>query len=1034
MIFYTVYIYIWMDLRVALEQMLSNNNSLRQSAEGFYNELVISSPSELIRSLIHIFKDSSSQIKCLIAILLRQLVDPLSAKEIWSKIGYQFSYYCKNIILEVLKLEIEQKPCELLCEVVSKLAINIYSSNGTWPEIINFIKLGLESNNYFASLEILGSIYIYIWKDIVLIPKKINNFLLTNDFFIKYAAIKAISSMLSVMKNKTANMYSESVPILLTSCFNILSINEYSGTKCLEFIIDIAECKSFLFANQLIISYNFFYSVKNLSVSTSTKLLCAEFIIILYENVQDLETITSKNLLTDVFEIMIQSDYIEDESWQVPEEGFNEEQSELEIDYAKQGSELISRLIQSVGDKELLEPTLSLVHECLSNSFWKFQYSALIAIGEIIPFVIEPKKIIEIIQICMSACSADNPKLRAAGYYLIKDLSQNCIQVFQATYHHLIFSVILAGCKDSIPRVRVQALSALTSFILGADNYILVSYTSYIPYLLSLFHGQISLVIEYSIKSISAFAKKCKKQFIDYYQETINELLALLLKSKHGVYSTLRGKIIECISLCSVAVGKQMFATKINIIIQAITTLEVHPDQEILSYLLNSWQNICEILQEDFSEYLDNIVPSLLKFISGPNEETKISTIEMANKEQAMQTLSKFVNILKGKYWKYLDDTLRVALPYINYTLNDNLRAIAAEILASLVQAKKNLQEPSAFAHAQELAKVFIELLVKAASEEFNKDAFISQIEAISKILEVLNASFLSQSEINEIGELSLQTLLKKAKSGYNSEDSEIFLTITSVIRAIFKSHPYLTSQILSTISSSVIPKLMIESKQKELQKYALYIIDDAIEYLSTSHQADKWDDIISMLLCYANDSNDILRQSAVYGLGVYAEKNVNFAEKSPMILSALFFSLEICSPALPPARTKSYGHARDNSISAIGKIIKYQSQSIDVSIIIDKWIRLLPLKWDKTEAIITNELLADLLEWKSELVLHNSEDNFLKVLEIIADISNTKFINEQSMEKFNKFLRKYNQEIKTIIHKLSKIQQERILLLYQIN
>ena len=705
----------------------------------------------------------------------------------------------------------------------------------------------------------------------------------------------------------------------------------------------------------------------------------------------------------------------------MPEEGFKEDQSQTDIDYAKQGRKLIYRLIESVGESIMLDPSLALIHEGLLNQFWKAQYSAIMTLGEIIPFIAEPNKISDIIPICISACSAENPKVRFAGYTLIIDLSQNYIQEFQATYHNTIFPLILQGCKDIIPRVKAQALAALTSFIEGSGNHISVNYSNCIPYLLSLFNGQISLVIEYAITSISAFAKNCKVKFMDFYQNTVDELLLLLSRSKNAVYDNLRGRIVECISLCSAAVGKIMFGTKMHAIIQAVTSFEVNPDQEVLSYLLDSWQNICELLQEDFAEYLDNIVPSLLKFISSPNEGVNVNTTEVINKEHAMQTLSKFVEVLKGKYEKYLDDTLRTTLPYINYALNDGLRATAAEILASLVQAKKNLQDPLAFSHAQELAKIFLGLLVKASVDESNKDTLVAQLEAISKILDVLNISFLSEGEVNEIGSISLQMLLKKTTNGYNSDDSDILLAITEIIGSIFKSHPYFTTQILQQLSSIIIPAFN-ELNQKELQKYVLYIIDDAIEYLSIAHQTDKWDDIIAMLLSYANDTDDVLRQAAVYGLGVYAEKSANFVVGSPLIISALFNSLEI-----PSKRIKTYGHARDNSISAIGKIIKFQSQSIDLNAVIDKWFKLLPLKWDKSEAIFSHELLSDLLEWKSELILNNSQENFLKVLQIISDILDTKLINEVITEKFQRFLKKYHKECIASMSNLSTIQQEKI-------
>ena len=1011
-----------MDLRSVLDNLLSSDNSARQQAEVIYSESLKINPSEVILSMLQFLPSSSSQIKILIPVLLKQLVDPLSSKEIWNKLNPQAQKSFKTLLLESLINERDSKSIELLCEVAGKLISNIYSMNQEWKEIVEFVKQGLVSERVLASLEILGKIYVYAWKEISLSPEIFASLFSSQNLHLKFSALKALNSVISIMKKKSAKKYSALASSILSSCFSILTADEYVGAKSLNLVREIAENGKVFTDEHLMLCYEFTFSALQLNISTSNKLLCAEIIICLYENSVEPNDIISEKLLEDIFKIMISCEYSYDEEWQSPQEGFAENEETVEIDYAKIGRKLINRLLESAGDSILLPSALKQIHKGLSESDWKSQYSALMTLGELVSYLAEPTKIAEIIPICTSACSSNNCKVRYAGYTLITDLSIDYVQEFQASYHSTIFPVILSGCHDLVPRVRAQALASLTGFIEGAGNKISSGYCDCIPYLVSLFHNQISLVVEYAVTSVSAFAKSTKFKFIDYYQNVIDELLGLFARVSYSTYDNLRGKIVESISLCSSAVGKQMFATKIHLIIQAITSFEVSPDQEVVSYLLNSWQVICELLQEDFSEYLDNIVPYLLKFISSPNEGFNVNTTEVINKEHALQTISIFVNTLKGKYWKYLDDTLRAALALVNYTLNDSLRATAAEILAGLVQAKKSLQDPNAMTHSQELARVFLSLLLKAVKEEFNKDALIAQLEAIAKILNVIGMAFLSQKEVNEISEHVVFMILEKAKKGYNSDDENIYIEITEVIGSILKSHPYFTSHLLSLISSQIIPKLLHESKEKNFHKYVLFIIDDAIEFLSSSHSTTKWDELLSILLCYAADADDGLRQAAVYGLGVYSQNSAEFEEKASIILSALFCSLDI-----PSKRIKTYGFARDNSISAIAKVIKYQSQTIDLPAVVERWIKLLPLKWDKAEAVLSHELLADLLEMRIDLVIAQNKENFLKVLQIIGDVFQTKYVNAKTVLKFKNFLIKYNNETETVWNELTSTQQERI-------
>lgn len=54
------------------------------------------------------------------------------------------------------------------------------------------------------------------------------------------------------------------------------------------------------------------------------------------------------------------------------------------------------------------------------------------------------------------------------------------------------------------------------------------------------------------------------------------------------------------------------------------------------------------------------------------------------------------------------------------------------------------------------------------------------------------------------------------------------------------------------------------------------------------------------------------------------------------------------------------HGHARDNAVSALGKIIKHQHGQIDLGATLAIWIGGFPMKYDKEEACLMHELLSD--------------------------------------------------------------------------
>lgn len=60
----------------------------------------------------------------------------------------------------------------------------------------------------------------------------------------------------------------------------------------------------------------------------------------------------------------------------------------------------------------------------------------------------------------------------------------------------------------------------------------------------------------------------------------------------------------------------------------------------------------------------------------------------------------------------------------------------------------------------------------------------------------------------------------------------------------------------------------------------------------------------------------------------------------------------------------KMHGHCKDNSVAALGKILKAQAESLggDLQGALQTWLNLLPLRFDKPEAIFTHSLLTDIV------------------------------------------------------------------------
>ena len=87
------------------------------------------------------------------------------------------------------------------------------------------------------------------------------------------------------------------------------------------------------------------------------------------------------------------------------------------------------------------------------------------------------------------------------------------------------------------------------------------------------------------------------------------------------------------------------------------------------------------------------------------------------------------------------------------------------------------------------------------------------------------------------------------------------------------------------------------------------------------------------------------------------------------------------------------HGHARDNAVSALGKIIKHQHAQIDIATTLPIWIDALPLKYDTEEAQIMHELLTDFFIQSSDMFMPYLE----KVVVALGSVLETDFVNERT-------------------------------------
>mmetsp|Transcript_11780 Transcript_11780/g.13404 ORF Transcript_11780/g.13404 Transcript_11780/m.13404 type:complete len:199 (-) Transcript_11780:1225-1821(-) len=162
-------------------------------------------------------------------------------------------------------------------------------------------------------------------------------------------------------------------------------------------------------------------------------------------------------------------------------------------------------------------------------------------------------------------------------------------------------------------------------------------------------------------------------------------------------------------------------------------------------------------------------------------------------------------------------------------------------------------------------------------------------------------------------------------------------------------------------------------------------------------------------------DADHGLRQGALYGLGVTAEKfgNENLPELWRKMIDTLVNIIDA-----PGADVGEAASATDNGISALGKIIRYVvDPSIDKGPLVKKWISKLPLKADEEESLINMKFLIEQIQQNEPIVLGSQGEN----LPAIAAACATAIATESASMSHPAESR---QLVKQMIQILNKIKQ----------
>ncbi|KAK2541350.1 Ipo5 [Columba guinea] len=552
-------------------------------------------------------------------------------------------------------------------------------------------------------------------------------------------------------------------------------------------------------------------------------------------------------------------------------------------------------------------------------------------------------------------------KYRHAGLMALSAIGEGCHQQMEGILNEIV-NFVLLFLQDPViaallqtmedqgnQRVQAHAAAALINFTEDCPKSLLIPYldnlvkhlhSTMVIKLQELIQKGTKLVLEQVVTSIASVADTAEEKFVPYYDLFMPSLKHIVENAVQKELRLLRGKTIECISLIGLAVGKEKFMQDASDVMQLLLKTQtdfsdLEDDDPQISYMISAWARMCKILGKEFQQYLPVVMGPLMKTASIKPEVALLDTQDMENMSD-------------DDGWEFVNLGDQQSFGIKTAGLEE--KATACQMLCIEVMGDGCLNNE----HFEELGGI-----LKGKLEEHFKNQELRQVKR-------------QDEDYDEQVEESLQ----------DEDDSDVYILtkVSDILHSIFSSYkekvlPWF-ERLLPLIVNLICPHRPWPDRQ-----WGLCIFDDVVEHCSPSSFKYAEYFLRPMLQSICDNSPEV-RQAAAYGVGVMAQ----FGGDSyrPFCTEALPLLVRVIQS--PDAKTKENVNATENCISAVGKIMKFKPDCVNVEEVLPHWLSWLPLHEDKEEAVHTFSYLCDLIESNNPIVLGPNNSNLPRIFGIIAD------------------------------------------------
>ena len=452
--------------------------------------------------------------------------------------------------------------------------------------------------------------------------------------------------------------------------------------------------------------------------------------------------------------------------------------------------------------------------------------------------------------------------------------------------------------------------------------------------------------------------------------------------------------------------------------------LKTSETEEFTTFLetLNSFLEQCPELYN--LEQIKNLYPIAKKLIKYPNNDIKSETAKIyPNCINILIKINSQREIIVSTANTYIADILSQLSEETDYS-------VIISFLDSIRDIIKSVKEFLSTKEINELSKQIFDLFNRI--EKGRKDLLKEKEEAEKEYEEEKKTGDNKINSDDEDDDSSQEEVMEDIKDKID-ETENVMKSISDFFGALFETHGHLTLELVNEIINNYIPKFLLETSSNFEKLLALLLLGDMAEFLKQELLSKIWGDICTILIKYSPHSDYEVRNASCYGLGVFAQSTTqNFSDYGKNIVPAIINVINLpIDKKLKKTEKENLKFARDNAISALGKVIKYHGQEFpnELNSLLDLWVNSMPIKKDKEEAKINIKFLLDILMKEPNKVLGDNNKNLGKVIVILTEgyqTDSTDTDMDKNIEQFALGI-KNNTEYNNILLNTLKKQKEKL-------